>query len=366
MDGVNIDSRPSSLSRRRRNIETESGSGTDEGQEFLERPVQFIVIERGNVSLNTPPTLDLDTVVIVNEDRTLSYQIPYTDREEDQVLFYLTSVPRLGTATVNPSSGVLTYTPCENCFGNEYLDLYIKETNLKFGEELDAKGTLQLSIMNTDDPLSSFLFQSTSENDISVWPNRTIDVYLEANRSKPITVARVGVYDYDGYEDDMEIYVTNPERGSAEYETWLDVVAVPESLPVDWSGHELDDFTGYVTFVGADITYLPSDPGFTGVDTISVYSQQEDKITTPFLVINVEVIPSVCLNNGVCKGSPNDPNCSNITNRKANPGEYNCSCLTGYSGLYCQVSSIEPSVEIGPGKHIPNCNDSNHYIRTCN
>ena len=119
-------------------------------------------------------------------------------------------------------------------------------------------------------------------------------------------------------------------------------------------GHSLENFTEYITFVGADVTYLPSDPNYVGTDTFSFFAQQEDAVTSNFLTINIEVLPSWCLNNGVCSGSINDPDCSNITNRKASPGEYNCSCVGGYSGSYCQYSNIEVVKEQEPGE--------NHYL----
>ena len=357
-DGVNINNRPSSLSRRRRNIDSESGSGVNQDS-YLERPIQFIVIERGNVSSNTPPTLVFDSVVMLNEDETFTYQIPYEDLEEDEVLFYLTSLPKRGTAMVDSVTGVLTYTPCENCFGYDVLDIYIKETNLQFGEGLDARGTLQLYIANTDDPLVSFLFESTLKTDTAIWPDTSISVYVEANRTKPVTVARMGVYDYDGYEDDIQTYVTIATEGSSGYNIWLDVVSVPESLPVDWTGYNVENFTGYISFLGVDVTFLPSDPNFLGTDKISVYANQEDKITTPFLEVNIIVIPSLCLNNGVCGGSLSDPDCINITNRINNPGDYNCSCTSEYSGLYCQDSVSEPIDETQSGMSIA---DSETYV----
>ena len=347
VDGIYIDNRPSSLSRRKRNIDSESGSGSD--QDYLERPIQFIVIERGNVSSNTPPTLVLDTVVMMNEDETLTYQIPYEDQEKDEVLFYLTSIPKLGTAVVDSVSGLLTYTPCENCFGYDVLDIYIQETNLIFGEELDARGTLQLYIANSDDKLVSFLFESTLKTDTARWPDTSIDVYVEANRTEPVSIARMGVYDYDGYEDDIETYVTAASEGISGYTIWLDVVSVPESLPVDWSGYSIGNFTGYVSFLGVDVTFLPSNPDFIGTDKISVYAIQENKITTPFLEIAITVIPSWCLNNGVCGGSFSDPDCTNITNRMNNPGDYSCNCSSEYSGSYCQNSILVPGQESESG-----------------
>lgn len=321
-----------------------SASGMEDDP-FLERPVQFIVIERGNVSSNTPPKLVIESPVTLNEDDTLVYQIPYEDAEDDDVLFYVTSVPKLGVASVDSDTGILTYTPCENCIGYDTLEIYIIETNLKFGRELDATGLLQLYISNVNDPLVSFLFENTSSNNI--WPSDNIYVYVEANRTEPVTIAKVGSYDFDGYEDDMEVYVTGASSGTGGYITWLDVVAIPESLPVNWlQDSSVVDFNSYIAFLGADITYLPEDPEYIGNDEMYVYAQQEDTVTSAFLRIIIEVIPSVCLNNGVCNGSSTDPDCTDIDNRKNNPTEYNCTCPNGYSGSYCQNTDIIAEEEL--------------------
>lgn len=333
MDGVDITNRPSSLARRRRNIDLESSGSGDTEDEFLERPVQFIVIERGNVSANTPPKLVIESPVMLTEDTPFTYQILYEDAEDDDVLFYITSVPKLGVATVDADTGVLTYTPCNNCIGYDTLEIYIQETNLKFGRELDATGLLQLHISNVDDPLISFLFENTSSN--SIWSSDNIKVYVEANRTEPVTIAKVGAYDLDGYKDDMEVYVTGASAGSGGYTTWLDVVAVPESLPVNWIQDSIASFNGYIAFLGVDITYVSGDPEYTGDDLINIYAQQEDTVTSS-LRIDIEVIPSVCLNNGVCNGSSTDPDCTDINNRINNPADYTCKCPDGYSGLYCQ------------------------------
>ena len=220
-----------------------SGSGTEEEDiaKFLDRPTQFIVIEQGNVSINTAPILDFTSPVKMIEDEVLYYTIPYIDNENDDVFYYLTTIPRLGSAHVDVNTGLLTYTPCQNCFGTENLGIYIRERELEFGEELDDSGTLQIMIENDDDPLILFFFESISQNDsrLNISSNSIIQVYIEANRTNPVTIAKVGVYDYDGYNDDLEVFVTDGGEGISGYETWLDIVSVSESLPVNWEGNEM-------------------------------------------------------------------------------------------------------------------------------
>ena len=52
------------------------------------------------------------------------------------------------------------------------------------------------------------------------------------------------------------------------FQDMLDIVSVSESLPENWEGNEIEYFTGYVTLLSADITYIPSDSSFTGTHCI--------------------------------------------------------------------------------------------------
>ena len=114
--------------------------------------------------LITAPILDFTSPVKMIEDEVQYYTIPYIDNENDDVFYYLTTIPRLGSADVDVNTGLLTYTPCGNCFGTENLGIYITERELEFGEELDDSGTLQIMIENNDDRLILFFFESISQN----------------------------------------------------------------------------------------------------------------------------------------------------------------------------------------------------------
>jgi hypothetical protein len=344
LDPSSAANRPVSLSRRKRLVVGSGAEDTSNVTEYLDRPTQFIVMKIGNFSFNTAPQLSLPSLIELDEDVTLfTYNIPYTDSEGDGVHFYLMSVPRLGLAIIDNVTGILTYHPCRNCSGIETLQIYIIERDLAFGTALHNTGILQLHINNRDDQSEIFLYETISFNETSISNNRSVTVYIESNRTGPVTVARVGAYDVDGYSDNLEFFVTQGAMGTSGYVTWLDAVGIAESLPVDWSQLPINNFTGYVSFLGANITYIPNSPDFVGTDVIRVYSQQSDNSFSTSIGISVEVIPSWCLNGGTCGGSPSDPACTNITARRADPGSYTCSCPSGFAGVYCE-NDTSPSI----------------------
>ena len=334
-------SRPESLTRRRRQVMIgNSGSGLGDS-DFLDRPTQFIVVRIGNFSINTPPQLNLPTTPLqVREDsRNNTFQLEYTDAEDDNVIFHLASLPKLGRATIT-SAGFLTYTPCPNCIGMDTLEIYVVEQLLGINNvPLTATGQLHIEIANRNDVPEIFFYDPTPEfeNTFDIIANSTVYVYIEANRTEPAIAARITSFDYDGYHDDLSISVQSGQSGSADFKIWMDAVNTPESLPVNWLlGSAIGMYTDYITFVGANITYFPSDSSFVGTDRISVLVQDSNRIRSEIVTVEIEVLPSWCLNNGVCGGSELDPNCTDIGARRAGFEGYNCSCLPGFGGPYCE------------------------------
>ena len=297
----------------------------------------------GNFSLNTAPKLLLPLVLELEEDSTtFTYNIPYIDNEGDEVFFYLQSVPKLGHAVINSTTGDLSYIPCQNCSGVEQLYVYIIEKSMEFGPALYDSNVLQLLIKNRDDPQDIFLYESISSDDNTIANNDSITVYVEANRTESAVVARVGVYDVDGYHDNLKLYVTQGSNGSSGYIIWLDIVTTAESLPVNWNLSTISNYTGYIAFVGSSIIYLPKDVDFVGTDHLRVFSQQTDNSFSRPLDIFIEVIPSWCVNGGKCNGTITDPTCEDINARKASPESYSCACPQNYSGMYCEKNLTAP------------------------
>lgn len=349
--------RPVSLSRRRRQtMETDMvtssgmGSGTmDMGfipvTNYLDRPVQFILMRVGNVSTNTAPQLLLpsDPVEIIEDMVLESYQIEFMDGEGDFVDFYLASLPKLGNVTLT-LDGLLTYAPCENCTGVDSIDIYVIER--PFGENhipLPASGRLLINIINVNDN-PEVVFYTDIDSDI-VTLNSTLFVYTDANRTAPAIVASIAAFDYDGYHSDLTVFVTNGANGASSSQIWLDAVNTPESLPLTFPGeieHNLEDFMGYISFTGAYITYLPNSPNFVGTDTLVIRILDSNGRPSRPITLVVEVLPSLCQNNGVCGGSDFDPNCTDIAARRESFDGYNCSCLSGFEGEYCEIEVRAP------------------------
>ena len=345
-------SRPESLARRRRQtdmgMDTNTSSGMGSGTmdmsvipvtDYLDRPVHFIMMRIGNVSTNTAPELQLPVEPLeISEDTILAYQIDFTDNEGDLVDFYLASLPKLGNATLS-RDGLLIYEPCGNCTGLDVIEVYVIER--PFGENhipLPARGQLLINITNDNDRPEVIFYLEVGSDVVSL--NSTLYVYSEANRTAPAIVASIAAFDYDGYHDDISIFVRSGMYGAGGSRIWLDAVNTPESLPLTFPDdveHNLTEFTGYITFIGAYITYLPNDPTFTGTDTIEIIVGDSNGRLSSTMFLAVEVLPSLCQNNGVCGGSYLDPNCTDIAVRQVTPEAYNCSCLQGFGGDYCEV-----------------------------
>ena len=310
--------------------------------DFLDRPVQFIIIRIGNSSTNTAPQLLLpEDPLQLTEDTIFRQQLKFFDEEGDGADFYLASVPSLGNAFLS-QSGLLTYTPCHHCIGMDILEISIIERPaIESIIPFSASGELRLEIVNSDSaPEIAFYLDGTnipsSQSNSDLIPNKTVYVYVDANHTAPIIVAQVAAFDYDGYNDDLSLFL-QVDNGSAGINYWLDAVNTPESLPVSsLPNMSISLFVGYITFVGASISYLPSSANYAGTDEVLV-RVRDSRGFTQTITVSIEVLPSYCTNNGICGGSVSDPNCTDIEARRRGFEGYNCSCPSDFEGQYCEM-----------------------------
>ena len=326
---------------------------------YLERPIQLVVAQIGNASINTPPWLVIPELPLqVDEGDVLVYQVEYVDDENDIVDFYLTSLPKYGHANIT-ASGSLTYIPCKNCTGMDTIGIYILERPFGVNIRMEASGTLQIQVNNINDPPEIFFFADV--DDKSVYENTTVQTYIDANRTDFVSVAQIGAWDLDGSEDDLSVSISQPTYGQARAVVWLDVVTTTESLPVNWSQIPLSSgarYNGQVAFIGVNVTYLPDNPNDADyIDQFVVFVRDTGRLTSTVLTIQVEVLYSLCQNNGVCNSSIDDPDCTNATARRAGFDGYTCACPNGFTGIYCE-NQTEVIISTAPTRCKLNCNNS--------
>ena len=376
MCGTEVSGAEAGTSRQRRQTDgsgsVSSGSGTNSLQ-FLTGPVQFIVVGIGNTSANTHPELQLPSEpLFITEDTSISdYQLYYTDMERDEVEFYVASPPQLGNASLT-LDGLLSYTPCSHCTGLDSFEILIIEKPFGFNmEPLTAYATLLIEIENVNDRPYLYAYDTLSETETDVTESTELNVVIESNRTGAVSVAQIVAFDVDGHFDDLSISVEDGESGTTNAEVWLDIVSVFESFPITSVPDQ--NFIGYLSFLAANITYQPL-PDFTGPDTITVIARDTNAGFSDSLTVRIEVVPSWCLNDGVCNGSEADPTCGDLAARRASPENYTCQCLEGFSGIFCELDmrTVEPVETRGVYvlyvcTFLRYCHLQNHsvYVYTC-
>ena len=321
--------------------------------DYLDRPVQFIVMRIGNISTNSAPQLrPLPLPLEVIEDMPRTIQLEYVDAEFDTVTFELLSVSKLANVTLT-SDGLLTYDPCENCVGTDIIQFGIREVPIVENQiPLEAFGEIIVQVSGVNDGPLLYFYNSTAEGN-AVIDTAMMSVFVDADRASPVVLASVAAFDLDGYTDDLQLVVLqDAQQGVVSFRTTLNAVNLFESLPVSlsFSHPELSEYHDYVTFLSAHVTYLPNE-GFIGNDSVAiVVTDTELQSSSEILQISIEVLPSPCENNGECGGSDSDPTCEDVVQRRSSFDGYNCSCLPGFSGQSCEVELAVPEPPVVRGK----------------
>jgi hypothetical protein len=339
-----------SMNRKRRATDNSTAFPSTNATSFLGRETQFVVARILNHTVNTKPSIILPRGGIsVTEGvgtGAVPYPLSYTDLEKDNVAYSLTSLPRLGKAFITPD-GKITYTPCADCIGTD--EVTVRITEIPFGENtaLYDEGELTISVWNINDHPHLFFLGDGQ----TVYSSLTISSIVEANRTVAAQVARVAAYDFDGMHDDLRFSVGKPQYGSADAVLFMDAVGPSQAFPVDWNTGNLSagHFVGELTFIAAHITYVPSSRDFTGSDEFSVSVRDAAGLfSSDILIVRVTVLTNLCENNGLCGGSPSDPNCTDNTGRLSSFDGYSCECLPGFNGSRCEIE-INPETAVVPG-----------------
>ncbi|KAI8510725.1 hypothetical protein Bbelb_116410, partial [Branchiostoma belcheri] len=95
------------------------------------------------------------------------------------------------------------------------------------------------------------------------------------------------------------------------------------------------------SWVAVGFTYVP-DMNFYGHDQVRVYAHDQSGKRSDVLTFNIFVLENRCMNGGLCAGPDHDPNCTDIQ-RSVSFSGYECACLGGYYGQYCESDFNECS-----------------------
>lgn len=308
--------------RRRRQVENTTAG-------FLDRAVHLIVGQIGSFSINTPPRLQLPVQPLQISEHPVVFSLDlstlYTDAEGDLVTFHLTSAPQLGTVNLT-ANGQLTYLPCPNCTGVEDVLVYITEEPFGINIPMSDTGVLVLDIVNRNVAPEAFFFADVTTGTVHGEMNMT--VFVDNNRTQFTSVALFGGFDVDGFNDDLSVVISGATNGDTRAEVWLDVVTVSESLPVVWPDNSTGmRFTGYLAFLGVNITYLPHSPSFTGTEVLFVSVRDSSNLFSRLLTLVINIFDSPCQNGGRCNDTSTlGPGCV-------------CDCVDGFYGARCESSN---------------------------
>ncbi len=92
---------------------------------------------------NSAPTLSVDNVT-VDEDNTVDISITALDSDNDTLTYSITESPSNGTATIDSTTGAITYTPNANYYGSDTITVTVSDGS----ESVSQKITISITSIN--------------------------------------------------------------------------------------------------------------------------------------------------------------------------------------------------------------------------
>ncbi|XP_076086943.1 uncharacterized protein LOC143057517 [Mytilus galloprovincialis] len=320
---------------------------------YFSEETQFAVFIVSNKVYNTPPILTSDRFITMEEDEgTIQYQLEAFDEEGDVIKFSLASqTNKLSRIESLPlQDGLLLYTPCTDCSGVETLTIILSE--VQTNEDIppaSSETTIVITIIDYNDSPEIFLTQH-GQSILSFDPSEPVLVYLEQrnifNKGKWTQdfTAEIGAFDVE--QNNLHIEVYEPSYGTVlildekttvpdiNYcETTLNVTTEPcVILP-----HEKES----MSWIYTTLTYTPA-MNVSGYDLVKLYVSDSLNASSAVVTIQFVVMKLPCHNDGSCrpKNGSNYP-CTSTYRAESFDLYYDCVCLPGYSGVYCEENIDE-------------------------
>ncbi|XP_077996021.1 uncharacterized protein LOC144449367 [Glandiceps talaboti] len=324
---------------------------------YFEGPTEFTFAGIGGFT-NSPPVITSTSNIWIYEDGgTLQFQVTAFDDDGDPIIFKLnetSSSPRIGMATLS-TNGMLTYRPCLDCFGIDFIHFIAIEDRSDEFDTLSTMAMIEIDVREEND--NPYIFLAVDNVIVDVDNKLTISVEeRNANISEYTGFkAIVGAWDPDTYDQLTLIFdlpkhgrlvdgvqhtevsflymdcnnqtnVTDDHLSPSSPETSTVVFPCELTIP-----HEEDR----LSWVFSTITYFPEE-GYFGEDLFQLNALDQDGFPSEVLTVHVHVLIDPCMNGARCIGPKSDPDCTSIQRSYGFDG-YQCQCPPGYIGEYCQT-----------------------------
>ncbi|CAH1250560.1 FAT1 [Branchiostoma lanceolatum] len=293
--------------------------------DYFSRETQFAVVIAAKGIPNDPPVFTSTLDLWMEEDGgTLAYWIQASDPDSDEIVFGIdpSSSPALGTATLS-GEGLLTYKPFSQEFGIETINIYVREVRADSTiiPILETTAVLSIEVLSVNDyPVFSVEIGGQM---LVVQENNTIVAPVEQNLDTNIM--------YEPYQ--IVVSVWDPDVGETllvdQYNATFGTAHItllepdPSEIPAEGS------------YIKALVTYVPIENFYghdefilLGIDAAGAYSER--------LIFDVYILHMPCINNATCKGIEDDWNCTH-TKRADGYDGYECECLPGWVGRFCET-----------------------------
>jgi hypothetical protein len=303
----------------------------------MTNPYQYTLTAMNASFYNSPPEIDIDTVVISEDTWIVDFQIPHHDDDMDSVQFYLVKGPEMGFANLT-LNGSLTYRPKEDFFGNDSITISLTD-NAKYPAVVEE--TLRIEVTEVNDmPMFGFLY---NESSYDVMKNKTLTLIFEGNE----TFQYLFDFGFADVDESETLSLLSSITNTADVNITTTPSDATSFLNQTFGYREIRTQRGY----SADIVVNKNFHGdffyyILGFDSHSYYTER--------LAIHIFILWSPCVH-GVCSPKFNYSLPCDDTSRSASFDSYKCICNPGYEGVWCDIEIDECLQQ--PCGNLYNCED---------
>ncbi|XP_033637723.1 uncharacterized protein LOC117298529 [Asterias rubens] len=320
---------------------------------FFSHETEFALADVLNTIPNDPPEITNPVgIFTMDEDQgTLEYSFEASDPDDDVLVFDLglDNETTLGSATIT-EDGAFSFTPCPDCHGRFTFQLILREIQTLV--EIEPLTTV-VNISMEVNPVNDNPYSYVALKGEIAGNGREAKLIVEQNTGVNIAykdlVVMIGAYDVDIY-DNLTLLIQPPPYGVL---TMRDEV---RSIPLRQNcsqlsrnitsqeivlpcGLETPQEAEKMSLVSSTFSYTP-DHNFHGKDIVLVLSEDKSGAVSQLLTIEIAVLVNPCINEGVCGGPADDPDCTSPT-RSSSFDSYFCICESGWVGDFCEIDYDE-------------------------